>query len=154
MSLIVVSDLDDESQLALHTKWGKILYVNFINYLEKRDFLQKTLNIGKLYTDGKTIFFTSMNYKSLPQNKAPFNSDSLAKFSIFTRTYVPMIQALSLGTEGITLMRRPIWTCWYLDPLWKVVVCCSSTVVKEQPSACTHESPTASDWATTELGFT
>ena len=49
----MVSNLDSKSLLFLHAKWGKVLTINFIDYLEKYDFLQTTSNIGKLYTIGK-----------------------------------------------------------------------------------------------------
>ena len=49
----MVSDPDSKSQSAMHAKLDKVLTVNFIDCLEKYNFLQTTLNIGKLYTIGK-----------------------------------------------------------------------------------------------------
>ena len=42
----VIPNLDSESQLALYTKGGKVLTVNFIDCLKKLDFLQTTSKIG------------------------------------------------------------------------------------------------------------
>ena len=51
----MVSNPNSESRLA-HTKQDKVLIVNFIDCLEKCDFLQMTSNIGILYTVGKYFF--------------------------------------------------------------------------------------------------
>ena len=58
-----------------------------------------------------------MNSRSLPQNKAPFSSDQLAKFVVFGRQSVPMTLALSLRTEDTIVTRRSRGTCWDLEPV-------------------------------------
>ena len=78
----------------------------FIDRLEKRNFLQTTSNINILYTIGKKKNSTSMNSRSLSQNKAPFGSDPLAKFAIFARKNAPTIRVLSWGKECTILNRK------------------------------------------------
>ena len=56
-----------------------------------------------------------MNLRSLPQNKALFSSDQFTKFVVFAQKCVPMIRALSLGTEGTILKRRSRRACWNLE---------------------------------------
>ena len=46
----VVSNLDFQSWLVLHAKRGIVVFSTV--FLEKRKFLQRALNIGKLYTIG------------------------------------------------------------------------------------------------------
>ena len=58
----------------------------------------------------------SVNWRSLPQNNAPFGVDQLAKFSVSARNCVPIIRALYLLTEGTIRKRRPRGTCWH--PAW------------------------------------
>ena len=92
--------------MGLHTKRVKILTVNFIYYLEKRDFFANDFKHRKLYTVGKNFISMSMNSRSLQHNNAPFGSDPLVKFAIFAQKSTLRIQALSVGVEGIILKRR------------------------------------------------
>ena len=47
-----------------------------------------------------------MNSRSLPQNKAPFGLDPLAKFAAFAQRSVPTIWVLSSLMEGTIRTRR------------------------------------------------
>ena len=88
----------------------------FIDWLEKHDFLQMTSNMS-MYIPLKSIFFsTSMNSRSLPQNKTLFGSDPLAKFVVFVQKYVPTIWALSSRIEGTILKNKLTWVDWH--PIW------------------------------------
>ena len=68
----------------------------------------------------KEVFITSMDSRSLPQNKTSFGSDQLTKFIIFARKKVSTIQAFSLQTEVTILMRRPREIDWNLEMAVKV----------------------------------
>ena len=102
----MTSDPDYESRLDLHVKRGKVLIVNFIDCLEKCDFFANESKFKKIIYCWKIFFFTSMNSRSLPQNMALFGSDQLVKFTVFVLKCMPMIWALSSGTEVIILTSR------------------------------------------------
>ena len=61
--------------------------------LENHNFLQTTSNIHIIYR-WKEFFATSIDSRSLPQNKVPIGSDQLSKFCYFVRKSVPTIRAL------------------------------------------------------------
>ena len=71
---------------------------NFTDYLKKRDFFVHDFKHRQIIYRWKAFFITSMNL-SVPQNKAPFGLDLLAKFFIFSQKYMSTIRAFSSGTE-------------------------------------------------------
>ena len=95
----MVSNSDSEFQLALQAKRGKILTV-------------KLQTVSKNVTFAKELkyFSTSMNSRSLPQNKALFDSDQLVKFVIFAQKNVPTIRARSNVGESRLSHVRPTVT--------------------------------------------
>ena len=106
MSPGVVSDLDFVSWLVLHVKRGKIKMAIYRLSQKTWLFANEPKHRHIIYR-WKLFFATSIDFRSLPQNKALFDSDLLAKFHHFTRKSVPMIQALSSWMEGAIMMRRP-----------------------------------------------
>ena len=100
----------------------KILTVNFVDCLEKHDFLQTTSNVGCRHVIYCWIVFftTSINLRSLPQNKTPFGSDSLTKFVIFAQKNVLTIRVFSSRIQGIIVTRRSRETYWDLETVVKV----------------------------------
>ena len=58
----------------------------------------------------KSFFAMIKNSRSLPQNKASFGSDLLAKFCYFVRKSVLMIAALSSQMDGTISKRSSSWS--------------------------------------------
>ena len=98
----------------------------------------------------KAFFATSINSRSLPQNKAMFDSDPLTKFVFSTRESVSMIWALSSQIEGTIVTRRSRGTCWNLEPAVGVDGNGSATLGSR--GLATHTLPPPES-ASTELGI-
>ena len=78
----------------------------FTDYLKKRDFFTNDSKHRHIIYYWKLFFTTSMDSRSLPQNKVSFRSDQLSKFCQFVQKSVPMIWAFSIQTEYTITTRR------------------------------------------------
>ena len=105
----MISNLDSESQLALHAKRVRTFNCQFIDCLKKCEFLQTTSNIDILYTFRKEFFTVIIDLRLLAQNKTPFGSNQLANF---WQKCMSTIQALLSQTDGTIGTRRLRGTCW------------------------------------------
>ena len=137
--------LDSESYLALYAKQGKVKLAFFTVSLEKCEFLWRPPNIGILYTVGK-FFATSMDSRSLPQNKTLFDSDQLSKFHQFVRKCVTSIQAPLLQMEGNIRTRRLRGIDWHPETAMKVDKNSVSLLLYCVPHTCSILPPWVALW--------
>ena len=92
----------------------------------------------------KSFSTTSMDSRSLPENKATFGFDLFTKFCYFAWKSVPMIWALSSQMKSTITTRRSRRICWYPAPSWKMAGDHHSTdVEKLRPHAPTPHSTSA-----------
>ena len=91
------------------------------------------------------IFITSIDSRPLPQNKAPFGYDLLAKFRHFTRKSVPTIRSLLSQTEGTITMRKSRGTYWDLEPVIGVAEDGDATAASQDVAICVARAATAVD---------
>ena len=92
----------------------------FTNCLEKYNFFANDFKHRHIIYYWKVFFTTSMNSTSLPQNEAPFGSDSLAKFVAFARKSTSTIWTGSSWTKGTIVTRRSRETYWDQEMMVKV----------------------------------
>ena len=57
------------------------------------------------------------HHKYVPQNKASFDSNQLAKFFVSAQKSMPTIQTFSSRTDGTIVMRRPRGSGWDPKPV-------------------------------------
>ena len=79
----------------------------FTDCLEKCDFFVNESKYRHIIYYWKSFFTTSIDSRSLPQNRAPFGSNQLSKFCYFAWKYASLIRALSSWTKGTIMTRRP-----------------------------------------------
>ena len=115
-------DSDFKSWLALHAKRGKVKLAFLTVSLEKRDFFANSTKHRHIIYRWKEFFVTSMNSRSLPQNKTLFGLDQLAKCVASAQKSMPTIQALSSRTEGTLLKRKLCWTRRHQGSPSKIVI--------------------------------
>ena len=71
--------------VGLARKTRQTLTINLIDCLKKHDFFVIDFKHRKIIYRWKVFFITSMNSRSLPQNKALFGSDQLTIFLFYTK---------------------------------------------------------------------